>query len=332
MSKFTRYAALLTGAFAIAMIGAAGPAAAQDNKVRVMVDWSPHGMHAGLHLAKQKGWFQEAGLDVEVLDGKGSTATIQQAGAGQIDVGFAQLAAMAVARSNGVPLTSVACFVRAGDNGVMVPKGAGYKTMKDLEGKRVAYAAASTTGPFMDAFLKASGTSRDKMTLVNVDSASLVNIYTSGNVDAVSSTVAFFLPIVENVRPSEGILWADVGLRLPGYGLLVQQKLLTERAAALQKFVPVANRAWTYIFDGHVDEAVDAIVKQRPNEKLDPKVLKAQIQLYMPLFATPATKGKPMGWQAEEDWASALKAMEDAGAIKAGSKPADYYTNQFIKG
>jgi hypothetical protein len=223
------------------MLGAPVPAAAQDNKVRVMVDWSPHGMHAGLHLAKQKGWFQEAGLDVEVLDGKGSTATIQQVGAGQIDVGFAQLSAMAVARSNGVPLTSIACFVRAGDNGVMVPKGAGYKTMKDLEGKRVAYAAASTTGPFMDAFLKASGTSRDKMTLVNVDAASLVNIYTSGNVDAVSSTVAFFLPIVEATRPSEGILWADVGLRLPGYGLIVQQKAVGDRAAMLQKFVPVVK-------------------------------------------------------------------------------------------
>src|SRR3954466_10022348 len=123
MKHFIRRFALLASAFLIPMLGVTGPAAAQDNKLKVMVDWSPHGMHAGLHLAKQKGWFQEAGLDVDVLDGKGSTATIQQAGAGQIDVGFAQLAAMAVARSNGVPLTSVACFVRAGDNGVMVPKG-----------------------------------------------------------------------------------------------------------------------------------------------------------------------------------------------------------------
>lgn len=331
MSKLTRMAVLFVIAFTLGTIGTAGPALAQD-KLKVMTDWSPHGMHAGLFLAKQKGWFQEAGLDVEILDGKGSTATIQQVGAGQIDVGFAQLAAMAVARSNGVPLTSIACFVRAGDNGVMVPKGAGYKTMKDLEGKRVAYAAASTTGPFMDAFLKASGTSRDKMTLVNVDAGSLVNVYTSGNVDAVSSTVAFFLPIVEKVRPSEGIMWADVGLRLPGYGLLVQQRMVTERAALLQKFVPVVNRAWAYIFDNHVDEAVDAILKQRQNEKLDPAVLKAQVQLYMPLFATPATKGKPMGWQAEEDWAAALKAMEDASVIKPGSKPSDYFTNQFIKG
>jgi NitT/TauT family transport system substrate-binding protein len=332
MSNVPRCIALLASAFCIAMLGVAGPASAQDNKLKVMVDWSPHGMHAGLHLAKQKGWYQEAGLDVEVLDGKGSTSTIQQVAAGQVEVGFAQLAAMAVARANGLALTSIACFVRAGDNGVMVPKGSGYKTMKDLEGKRVAYAASSTTGPFMDAFLKASGTSRDKITLVNVDSSSLVSIYTSGSVDASSSTVAFFLPIVESARPSEGILWADAGLRLPGYGLLVQQKTLNDRAAVLQKFVTVSNRAWDYIFANHVDEAVDAIVKQRPNEKLDPKVLKGQIQLYMPLFATPATKGKPIGWQAEEDWAAALKAMEDAGVIKPGSKPSDYYTNQFIKG
>lgn len=331
MSKWTRMVLLFVTVLALGTVATTRSALAQD-KLKVMTDWSPHGMHAGLFLAKQKGWFQEAGLDVEILDGKGSTATIQQVGAGQIDVGFAQLAAMAVARSNGVPLTSIACYVRAGDNGVMVPKGAGYKTMKDLEGKRVAYAAASTTGPFMDAFLKASGTSRDKMTLVNVDAGSLVNVYTSGNVDAVSSTVAFFLPIVEKVRPSEGIMWADAGLRLPGYGLLVQQRMVAERAALLQKFVPVVNRAWSYIFDNHVDEAVDAILKQRPNEKLDPAVLKAQVQLYMPLFTTPATKGKPMGWQAEEDWAAALKAMEDAGVIKPGSKPSDYFTNQFIKG
>jgi NitT/TauT family transport system substrate-binding protein len=331
MGKLTRTAVLFVGALGLGIIATTAPAVAQD-KLKVMTDWLPHGMHAGLFLAKQKGWFQEAGLDVEILDGRGSTATIQQVGAGQIDVGFAQLAAMAVARSNGVPVTSIACYVRAGDNGVMVPKGAGYKTMKDLEGKRVAYAAASTTGPFMDAFLKASGTSREKMTLVNVDASSLVNVYTSGNADAVSSTVAFFLPIVEKVRPSEGIMWADVGLRLPGYGLLVQQRMVTERAVQLQKFVPVVNRAWSYIFDNHVDEAVDAIVKQRPNEKLDPTVLKAQMQLYMPLFATPATKGKPMGWQAEDDWADALKAMEEAGVIKPGSKPSDQFTNQFIKG
>jgi ubiquinone/menaquinone biosynthesis C-methylase UbiE len=39
-----------------------------------------------------------------------------------------------------------------------------------------------------------------------------------------------------------------------------------------------------------------------------------QLKMYMPLFATPATKGRPLGWQAESDWQEALKSMlETAG-------------------
>ena len=45
-------------------------AAAQDNKLTVMVDWSAHGMHSGLHLAVQKSWFQEAELDVDCSTAK----------------------------------------------------------------------------------------------------------------------------------------------------------------------------------------------------------------------------------------------------------------------
>lgn len=308
----------------------AGASAQTGDKLLVRVDWAPHGMHAGLHLAQQKGWFKEAGLDADISDGKGSTATIQQVAAGQIDVGFAQLSAMAVARANGLPLIAIAGFVRSGDNGVMVPKGSGWKTLKDLEGRKVAYAASSTQGPFLDAFLKAGGVSKDKMTLINVDAASLVSTYTSGAADAVMSTVAFFMPIVENVRPSEGILWADVGLRVPGYGFVTTPKVIAEKEKALQRFVPITVRAWEYIFDGHEDEAVEAIVKQRPNDKLDRKVLKGQLLAYMPLFFTPATKGKKIGWQAEADWTDAVRVMEQAGVLKPGTKPSDYYTNRFI--
>ena len=41
-------------------------------------DFLPWGMHAGLHLGVVKGWFKEAGVDVEVSDGRGSGVTMQQ--------------------------------------------------------------------------------------------------------------------------------------------------------------------------------------------------------------------------------------------------------------
>jgi len=327
MSRPTSYFVTL---FVAALLAGTSLHVQAQDKVRFQLDWAPIGSHAAAHLAQVKGYFKDAGLDVTTVDGKGGTQVVQLVGTGQVDVGQAQLATMAVARGSGMRITSVAGFVRAGDNGFMVPRGRGFKTMKDLEGKRIAYTASSGTGPFLDAFLKSSGTSREKFQLVNVDSGSLVSVYTSGNVEAVMSTVAFFMPIVETVRPSDSILFADVGMRLPGYGLVVQDSTVRDRAPVLGRFVGAMMRAWNYIFDGHVDEGVDAIIAQRPNDKLDRAILKGQLEAYMPLFYTPATKGKPLGWQSEKDWAETLQVMEAVGAIKPGSKPDDYYTNQFI--
>ena len=320
----------LGGLAAGALPLAANPARARGKQLTVMTDWSPHGMHAGLFLAVQKNWFKDAGVDVKVLDGKGSAATVQQAASGQIDVGFAQVSTLPVARHSGIDLISIACWVRAGDNGVMVPVGKGIKGMKDLKGQKVAYAAASTTGPFLDAFLKDSGVTRSDFHIINVDAGSLISIYTSGAADAVMSTVAFFLPIVQKIRPSKGIMWADFGLRLPSYGFVVKPSMMDARDADLRRLVSVQVKTWEYIFAGHEDEAVDAILAQRQGQRLDRNVLKGQLVGYMKLFSTPATKGKKPGWQAEADWAAALKAMTDAGVIKPGAKPTDFYTNRYI--
>src|SRR6056297_337202 len=286
-------------------ITAAG-AQAQDS-ITVQTDWAPHGMHAGLLLAVEKGWFAEAGLDVDVQDGRGSNATIQQVTAGQIDIGFAQLGAMASAISSGMPITSIAGFVRAGDNGLMVPRDSGWSTLEDLKGKRIAVPAGGATAAFVDAFFEAGGMSRSDFEVINVDSSAMVSTYTSGGADAALSTVAFFKPIVESARPSDGILFSDVGLRVPGYGLVVLREKLDSMPEELEAFVEVQQRAWDYIFDGNEEEAADAIISQRPDMRLDREVMLGQLKAYMPLFNTPNTEGKPIGWQSEQDWTDALE-------------------------
>ena len=320
---------VLGGLAASVMAVSAGGAQAQD-QISIMVDWAPHGAHAGLHLAVQKGWFKDAGLNVEVLDGRGSVSTIQQVAAGKIDVGFAQLGAMAPAVANGLPVTSVMGFVRAGDNGLVVPLAGNYKTLKDLAGKKIVVPNGAATAPFLDAFFRLSGVSRSDVQVVNVDSQAMVATYGSGQVEGALSTVAFFAPIVSETRPSGGILFADVGLRIPGYGLVVHKDAVGKRADMLAKVVAVNKRAWDYIFTGKEEEAVEAMLAQRAGLRLDRKVMLGQLKMYMPLFATPATKGRPLGWQAESDWQDALKSMEQAGMIKAGWKSEDFYTNKFI--
>lgn len=307
-----------------------GARAADPVKLVAQTDWAPHGMVAGLLLAEQNGWFKDAGLDVTVLDGKGSNTTILQTASGQVDVGFAQLSAMAAGISNGLPVIAVMGLVQAGDGGLMVPANSGWNSLRDLKGKRILVPAGSGTATFLGAFVEAGGMSLGDFTISNVDSSAQVSLYVTGKGDAALQTVSYFLPMVQKLRPAKPILFSSVGLRVPGYGLLIRKSALEDKDGAMRKFVEVEQRAWSYIFAGHQKEAIDAILAQRPGMQLDPDILMAQMKLDMPYFVTPATQGKPLGWQAESDWQTALKTMGTAGLVKAALTPADIFSNRFI--
>lgn len=326
IKTFLAAVAIASGAFQVTY-------AAAEEALKVRLDYLPWGIHAALHLAQEKGWFKEAGLNVEITDGKGSGLTIQQVASGEIDVGQVQLNAVVVARNQGIPVKAIAGFVRRGDLGAIVPDDGKINSVKDLAGKKVAYVAATSLGSLAEPFLIAGGVAKKDINLVNVDASSQMSVYTSGVANSVLINIPLGIPAAAGKRPSKGLLLADVGMNLPSYGLIVSDTTLKNRAEALKKFVPVAVRAWEYVYDGdpgHIDEGVQAILSQRSNEKLDAVVLKAQVAEYNQFLFTDATKGKKIGWQSEEDWKAAIATMEKVGLIKPGIKPGDLYTNAFV--
>jgi NitT/TauT family transport system substrate-binding protein len=294
-------------------------------------DWSPIGPHAPVFLAERKGWFKDAGLDVTVHDGKGSTTTIQMLAAGSTDVGFVQLASLVAAIDNGMAVTSISGYVRAGDNGFVVPVDSPVREPKDFVGKRVAYPLGGSSAALLDAFWKLVGVDKSQVKLLGVDTSAIASTYIAGNVDAAVSPIASLLPLVQAQRPSRAIAYAQFGMRVPSYGLAVRDADLKTRAADLAKLVQVLGRSWDYIADGHVDEGVDAIIAERPNEKLDRAVMLDQLKENLKLLNTPATQGKPMGWQADSDWTAAVAVLKDAGVVKHDMPIGAYYTNVFFQ-
>lgn len=326
MRKYLKLTALITGGFlALSAIGAQAA-----DKLTVRMDFIVWGTHAAMHLANEKGWFKEAGLDVEVQDGTGSSNTIQLVAAGQADVGQVQLGVMAVAKEKGADLVSIAGWFRKSDLAVLVDRDSAVNSPADLKGKSIVNFNGSPWSPYIPSFLKAAGLSEGDVSIVAVAPPALMSTYTAKQADAVMTTAPFGLPVIENSRPSKAILMADAGIAFPSYGLIVRRETLAEKKDALRRLVEVQVRAWEYIYDGHVDEAVDAIIAQRPGMKLNRDVLKGQIELYHDFIETPASAGKPFGVQAKEDWAKALSDMEAAGLVGAGRDPADFFTNELL--
>ncbi len=313
-------------------MAARGAMAQTAEKLRVRLDFSPWGMHGAMHLAQQKGWFKEQGLDVEVQDGTGTINTLQLLAAGQVDVGQVALGTMAVAKENGLDLMSIAGFARTGDLAVMVDEAQGVKSPKDLKGKKIVCFTTSPWAPFIEPFLKANGMTKSSIELVMVAPSAMISTYASGNSDGFMSQAPFGQPMVLKTRKASALLMEDSGLSFPSYGLAATPKAIGEKKDAIAKLARVQVRAWQYIYNNHVDEAVAAIIAQRPNAKLDPDVLKGQLTAYRAFFESPTSKGLAIGRQADSDWAAAIQSMEQAGQIKPGHKPADYYTNALLAG
>lgn len=319
-------------AFSVMALGASGQAHSQERqKISVQMALEPAGTTAGLFLPEAKGWYKEEGLDVEVRDGRGSMASIQLVAAGQVDFGTGGLGAMAVAKGKGAPLISVMGLSRRTDLSVLVDEKSTIQSAKDLRGKKLLLFATSPWVPYLDSFFHNAGMKRSDVSIVFLDAAAFTAAYAAGEGDGIMTIGPYAKPLIDRKRPSRVIDAADYGVSSPGTGLFLREELLRKSPALVAKFVKLQSRAWTYILDGHEDEAVAAIIAARPNAKLDPLLLKAQIQAYRPYFETASTKGKPIGWQSEADWADTIKSMVEAGLLKPGYKPSDFYTNRFVE-
>lgn len=305
------------------------PAVAADT-IRVRLDWTPWGIHAPFHLAAKKGVFAANGLDVEVVDGNGSVATVQIVGNGEYDVGHASLAPMAIGRAKGLPVKAIAGFVRQNDIGLLVAKDSGITGPAGLKGKKLAFTAGSLEAPFIDRFLAAGGLSRGDVDLVAVDASAKAGTYMVGRADGVFSSVPFILPVVDAQRASSALNFASYGLSFPSFGLFATEKSIAAKGDALRRFSSIIAGMWTYILDGHEDEAVAAVIEARPNAKLNPAIVRQQIEVLKGFVMTPATKGKPMGIMAEADWAQALDVLAQGGLVPAGQSAPDYFTNDFV--
>lgn len=308
---------------------AVSPASAQD-KLSVRLDFSPWGVQAAMHLAQNQGWFKEANLDVDIQDGRGSGNTIQLVNAGQADVGQVQVGLVGSARAKGATIRSIATFQHRTDLCILIDKDSPMSKVADLRGKTVVVFAASPWAPFIDTYLKAGGLSRDDLKVDVVDPAALWGTYIAKRADGLMSTVGSALPIADASRPSKCLLASDAGIAFPSYGLVAREDTIANKGAALHRLIQVEQRAWAQL-QKNPEDGVKAMLAERPDAKLDPKVLLSQIKLTLEYFDTPATTGKPIGWQAKEDWQAALKSMQDAGVVNAGWNADDYYTNALVQ-
>ena len=110
-----------------------------NKKIKIVLDWVPNTNHTGLYVAKDLGYFKEAGLDVEIVQPpEGSTTALIGAGGAEFGISFQDTLAKSFAKENPVPVTAVAAILQHNTSGIISLKEKGIDSPKKLEGKKYA--------------------------------------------------------------------------------------------------------------------------------------------------------------------------------------------------
>ena len=115
-------------------------AKAGKTKLTFVLDWTPNTNHSGLFVAKNKGYFDEAGLDVEIVQPpENGVEAMVGAGKAQLGVSFQDYMVPALqGEKKAMPVTAVAAILQHNISGIMSAKGGGITSPKGLEGKTYA--------------------------------------------------------------------------------------------------------------------------------------------------------------------------------------------------
>ena len=103
-------------------------------KVTFVLDWTPSTNHTGLYVAQEKGYFEEAGLDVEIVQPPEDGAVVLVAsGKAQFGISFQDSLAAAVAGDDALPVTAVASVIQHNTSGIISRAGEGMDRPKGME-------------------------------------------------------------------------------------------------------------------------------------------------------------------------------------------------------
>ena len=157
-----------------------------NEKITFVLDWTPNTNHTGLYVAQEKGYFEEAGLEVEIVQPPQDGAEVLVAsGKAQFGISFQDTMMPAVVGEEALPIEAVAAVLQHNTSGIVSRKGEGLERPRGLEGKKYATWDLDIEKATLKQVMEADGGDFDKVELIPSTVTDEVSALESKSADAI---------------------------------------------------------------------------------------------------------------------------------------------------
>ena len=299
--------------------------------VSINLSWVPTTANQlPMFLAKTRGYYAAAGLDVTLVPGRGSALTAQTIGAGRYEIGQADLPTMAMVKAKGASVKAFMVQFPKTSFGCIAAKDAGIQSWNNLYGKNVGVTQGAPETYLLPATFKKLALDLNKVQRVNVPAANKSTSYLSKLVDALCSDAASEMPLLDAQRPAHVLYFGEV-LDVPYQGLFAREELIRSKPEIIRGVAAATIRATKDLKDPKaLEESALALSQVNPPGALNPANMVAAWKLYDQFQSSPLTQGQPMGWMSRTSWERTLELLRDYAEFQGSMNPDDYFTNDFV--
>jgi putative hydroxymethylpyrimidine transport system substrate-binding protein len=286
--------------------------------------------HAGIFEAIDRGYFRDAGLEVETQAPSDPSAPIREVAAGRVDLAISYEPEVLLAHDQGLPVKAVAALVPSPLTSLIWLQDSGINDVKDLRGKTIATAGI----PYQDAYLKTildrAGLTTGDVDTVDVQQG-LLGAIVSGRAQAI---LGGFLNVegvdLQQLGKNPTVTPVDQ-LGIPTYDELVlvaNSDTLASKSEDIRLFLDALERGTKAAVADPASATRDIL---DAGNGLDPKTTAAEVRKTLPLLLPKDTK-QPYGYMDPKQWSTFAHFFADQGVIKALPATDDVLTNDLLPG
>jgi ABC-type nitrate/sulfonate/bicarbonate transport system substrate-binding protein len=314
---------ILSALLILVVLFSAGCTKKDPEKITVKLKWLHQAQFAGNYVAKEKGFYEEEGLDVTLLPFSFDDPTIDAVANGEATFGITGADELIFARSKGIPIKAFAVIYQVNPVCAYSIKESGILKPQDFIGRTVGLEQGTNVDTLYYVMMSRLGIDRSNINEIPIgyDATELL----AGETD-ISTGYIINEPhqVIESGKEVNTILMADYGANMYADVLFATEETINNNPEQVQKFLNATIKGWRYAIE-NTDEAVDITLLYATNRTKSHETY--MLEKSMPLINTGDVS---IGWMTKEGWGNVQNILLEQNILNKKIDMEHAYTLNFL--
>lgn len=295
-------------------------------KVTVILDYVANTNHTGMYVAKELGYYEAEGLDVDIIEPtEGATATLIAVDKGDFGIAYQEDVTIALTSADPLPIKAIATIVQHNTSGFATYADKQILSPADFEGKTYAGWGGPGEEAVLRAVMTAAGADFEKLNMVISDGSGFASLKDRVDImwffegwDNVKCQLADFPIYYTEVR--------QLDERLDYYTpvIITSDRMIEQEPETVKAFMAATARGYAYAIE-NPEKSAEILLKYVPD--YDAELVRLSQQFLSEKYAEDALR---WGEMKDSVWDNYTQFMVEYGIIDTAIPASECYTNAFL--